>query len=284
LVVFVLPRNVRRFPALGGGDLVREDVPEDHSPREPRYRREDKKVHEDYLPSIQQLPQVKELAFKGPLTSDATLAVLKDAHSLDSLRLVRCRVTDDGLRNLRGLTLLTRLDLGGTDVTDTDSQITDRGLEHISYLSNLTDLSVYDCQFTDDGIQYLRPLKNLTSLYIGGTAITDEGVRELQGLTKLRVLRLNGTKIEGRGLGSLPASIAELDLNHSEVTDRGLANIAELTSLERLSLSGTRITDDGIGELAKMTSLRRLTVTDTAISDAGIAELQRALPGCRVMN
>jgi internalin A len=158
--------------------------------------REDKKVHEDYLPSIQQLPQVKELAFKGPLTSDATLGVLKDARSLDSLRLVGCRVTDDGLRNLRGLTLLTRLYLWGTDATDSDCQITDRGLEHISHLSSLTDLTVYNCQFTDDGIGELAKMTSLRRLTLRNTAISDAGVAELQralpGCTVTKYARSSG--------------------------------------------------------------------------------------------
>jgi Leucine-rich repeat (LRR) protein len=152
---------------------------------------------ENHLPSVQQLPDVKKLAFKGPRTSDATLAVLKDARSLTALRLVCCRVTDEGLASLRSLTQLTRLEVGGTNVSDTvmsdlrkqpefadlarsDCQITDRGLEQISHLSNLTDLAVCHCPITDDGVRQLAAMTSLRHLNVSDTAVSDVGVAELQ--------------------------------------------------------------------------------------------------------
>ena len=100
---------------------------------------------ENYLPSVQQLPDVKKLAFKGPRMSDATLAVLKDARSLTALRLVRCRVTDEGLASLRSLTQLTRLEVGGTNVSDTV-------MSDLRKQPEFADLARSDCQITDRGL------------------------------------------------------------------------------------------------------------------------------------
>ncbi len=153
-----------------------------------------KRISANYFPSVQELPRVKELAFRGPRTSDATLAVLKDARCLTSLRLDRCHISDEGLSNLCGLGQLARFELAGTDVTEaslselrqeaelsdlarSDCQITDRGLEQIGHLNALTDLIVSGCHITDDGMQYLRSLQNLTSLWLSGKDITDKGLR-----------------------------------------------------------------------------------------------------------
>ena len=77
-----------------------------------------KQVPLNHLPSVQELPNVQELAFGGPSVSDATLAVLKDARCLTTLWLDRCRITDDGLRELAGMASLRRLDVRGTAISD----------------------------------------------------------------------------------------------------------------------------------------------------------------------
>ena len=67
----------------------------------------------------------------------------------------------------------------------------------------------------------------------------------------LRRLILAGIRATGPGFAHLEglASLQELDLTTTSVTDEAVRHIAKLTSLERLALSNSDITDDGIAQL-----------------------------------
>lgn len=212
-------------------------------------------VLENCLPSAAKMPHVKELAFKGPCTSDRILPILKETRSLTSLRLERCRISDDGLEHLGTLMQLTKLELFGTHVSEarlselrrapelatlesSDCRITDAGLEHLRNLNAMTELRVVDCQITDDGMKCLQALKSLSSLTISGSGITDEGMKCLQALK----------------------------------------------SLSSLTIIGSGITDEGLRQLHELPHLSQLTLFNTSISDEGIAGIRQALPGCVVSN
>ena len=47
---------------------------------------------------------------------------------------------------------------------------------------------------------------------------------------------------------------------------------------------GWRITDAGMVQLKELTSLEPLTLSETQVTDAGVAELQQALPDCKIFN
>jgi hypothetical protein len=176
--------------------------------------------HENYLPSIQQLPQVKELAYQGSFTSDATLAILKDARSLNSLRLVRCRVTDDDLQHLRPLKNLTYLHIGETPITD----------KGVHALQGLTKLQVLRLTGTEiDGIGLVSLPASITELDLAYSEVTDRGVGNIAKLTSLEALHLGRTR----------------------VTDEGIDDLAKMTSLRRLYLWETAISDAGVTRLQR---------------------------------
>ena len=72
------------------------------------------------------------------------------------------------------------------------------------------------------------------------------------------------------------SGLRDLYLDHSFVTDAGIAVLGEMNSLETLSLTGTDITDGALAALAALPSLRRLDLTGTAITDEGLAFLASA--------
>ena len=61
----------------------------------------------------------------------------------------RIRVTDDGLRYLKGLTRLKSLELGG-------SKVTDAGLERLEGLTQLQELDLTGTKVTDAGVKKLQ--------------------------------------------------------------------------------------------------------------------------------
>ena len=79
-----------------------------------------------------------------------------------------------------------------------------------------------------------------------------------------------------------PAVPFELHLNHTQVTDAGLKELASLTKLRTLGLERTQITNAGLKELARLKQLQMLWLADTQVTDAGVDEWQKTLPKVRI--
>lgn len=73
-----------------------------------------------------------------------------------------------------------------------------------------------------------------------------------------------------------------LRLDHSSISDAGLAQFKNLSGLQYLDLSYTRISDRAAGELTQMRSLAGLNLRGTRISSEGLDCLRRALPECQI--
>lgn len=83
-------------------------------------------------------------------------------------------LTDEDMKHLAVLTQLQELELFGSTFTDT-------GLQHLSRLTNLKNLSITrDPRITDAGIEFLKGLASLKTLSLSGTSVTEEGVAGLQ--------------------------------------------------------------------------------------------------------
>jgi hypothetical protein len=137
-----------------------------------------------------------------------------------ALHLPNTKVTDAGLKELKGLNNLNVLVLNNT-------QVTDAGLKELKGLNNLEILSLDGTKVTDAGLKELKGLKNLTRLYLKETKVTDAGLKELKELKNLERLDLSGTK----------------------VTDAGLKELKGLNNLRLLDLRGSKVTDDGVTQL-----------------------------------
>ncbi|MEC9349856.1 MAG: leucine-rich repeat domain-containing protein, partial [Planctomycetota bacterium] len=80
------------------------------------------------------------------------------------------QVTDADLADLGVLKKLVGLDLNWTKVTDA-------GLKHLKGLTNLTSLYLFfNTKVTDAGLEHLRGLTNLTALWLNDTKVTDAGL------------------------------------------------------------------------------------------------------------
>src|SRR5579864_8436510 len=77
------------------------------------------------------------------------------------------------LKNLKELSHMSWLDLGG-------SGITDAGLKELKDLPQLRSLLLSVTKVTDEGLKNLRELKQLTYLDLSGTMVTDVGLKELK--------------------------------------------------------------------------------------------------------
>lgn len=207
---------------------------------------------------------------------DDSLKLLGEWPKLQYLDLSETRVTDRGVRDLRGLRLLGDLNLNGTQVTgDCISQLP----------PTLGGLQLAGTAITDASLAKLAPLPLNWYLNLCDTAIGNSGVANLRGLRGLQFLYLSGTRITDAALATLAKNqkrLAHLELSGTAITSAGLAHLARLPVLEKLDLSDCAIDDDAIDELVRCKSLYVLKLTGTKITPAGIARLRKALPNCHV--
>ena len=183
-------------------------------------------------------------------------------------------VTDADLLFLPKLVDLTRLELGGT-------QITNKTLELIGDMRSLESVGLNDAKLVDDdGIIFLSNLKKLDHLALGFTGVGDKGIKSVAELPKLRVLIANGTKITDEGTECLikSKSIEKLVFQRTSLGDESLAKFSQMENLSFLVLSETNITDVGLEHLNNCTSLMNLTIGDTQVSREARKELKLSLP------
>ena len=93
------------------------------------------------------------------------------------------------------------------------TKVTDKGLAHLSEMSNLTRLHLENTGVTDAGLAHLTGLSNLEYLNLYGTQVTDAGLQKLAGLKKLKKVFLWQSKATDAGAKKLAAAIPGLEVN-----------------------------------------------------------------------
>ena len=114
--------------------------------------------------------------------------------------------------------------------------------------------------------------------------LDDEAATCLKGLANIEELYLDHTRITDAGLANIEGltHLQKLTLDYTQITDTGLEHVAGLTPLRCLTIGGTRITDAGLDHLKRMSNLRYLHLDDTQVTDEGAKSLQAALPNCQI--
>src|ERR1700682_790082 len=185
-------------------------------------------------------------------------------------------VSDADMAKVARLRQLRKLDLSHT-------KITDRGMELLAPLENVTELNCYYAEYlTEEGVAHLRNWKHLERLNLRGTKVTskvfdslakltslrsldiaftqieDEGFDQLSALTKLESLAIGGNRLSGAALPLLKLlpSLVELDVGGLQrvdsglwglpLTDQNLARLSELKQVRTVSLSGATLADRGV--------------------------------------
>jgi internalin A len=130
----------------------------------------------------------------------------------------------------------------------------------------------------DDALASLRGQHRLRSLVLQHTRITEAGLAHLEGFTSLQKLYISGD-ITDRGLARVArlTSLDQLRLNDTQITDTGLCHFRALPNLKSLALEHTRVTDASIPELKRLVGLSRLSLHRTEITTEGIGELKKSL-------
>ena len=86
---------------------------------------------------------------------------------------------------------------------------------------------------------------------------------------------LSGKDLTDDGLANVAQveGVIWLNLKDTKITDAGLKHLANLKGLKKLHLERTAVTDDGLDNLAHLSDLEYLNLYDTKVSDAGLDKL-----------
>jgi Leucine-rich repeat (LRR) protein len=243
------------------------------------------------LAELAAMADLKQLDLSLSRVSDHGLRSLRGAPGIVDLNLYYAeQITDEGLSVVKGWKHLKRLNLRGT-------KITDNTLEIITTVPSLESLDIGFAEITDVGLDHLALLPNLRELTIGGNKLTDDGVLLLRQLPQLTYLDVSGSQRTDSGLWSVLLTdgglesvatlteLKELRAGGTSVSARGLVKLKVLSKLERLDLQRCkRVGDDAVPVLSTFAKLRVLDIKDTAITEQGIAQLRKALPECQLFN
>lgn len=233
--------------------------------------------------AVLQLPNLKYIAGFSAF-KNIHLARLKKSRSLRALNLnSNVTINDDSLRYIAQLPQLEYLDLYHTNITDA-------GLKHLRPLKSLKRLNIQVNQqgrnlaITDKGLAAVADLSELETLRLGSVGDADESLKLLSNLKNLKSLGMGGRRDTGlisddggRQLAKLH-NLVQLTLWGTAFTDAGAAHLSQMTSLRSLSLQSSGITNDGLELLAKLQELEFLDLTNLqkrgGITTAGVSRLK----------
>lgn len=101
-----------------------------------------------------------------------------------------------------------------------DTKITDKGMQQIGKLKNLTRLSLDNTAISDQGLSYLKNAENLLYLNLYHTNISDKGLKSLKGIRNLRALYLWQTQVTPQGVALVKQAIGEqIKINYGSETN-----------------------------------------------------------------
>lgn len=248
-------------------------------------------VTDSDLAEVAKMPGVQTLDLSLSRVSDRGLRALRGADQLVDLNLYFAeQVTDEGMAIIKGWKHLKRLNVRGARITDTT-------LEFVASIPTVESLDIGYAEITDVGLDRLTSMTNLRELTIGGNKLTDAGVHLLRQLPQLTYLDVGGSQRTDSGLWFVSLTDAgvesiatltelrELRMAGTTISGRSLERLKVLPRLERLVLQNCkRIGDDAVPALSGLTHLRVLDVQGSAITDQGVAELRKNLPKAQILN
>jgi hypothetical protein len=265
------------------------------------------------LQVLRELPALRRFALCWqPGVSDAGIAHLAASERLEDVNLMGTRTGDGALRALAGKPGLRKLRTGRL-VSDAglpllhqfpvfkawrggeiryqllnpdaepnqlllDGPFTDRGLGALAGLDGIFGLGFFwHCsEMTPSGLAPLASLPNLGMLNCGGELCDDGAMRTIAAVSRLRMLVAQGTVATDAGFEALSRSASLEYLWGREcpnLTGRGFAALAGLTTLRGLAVSCKNVDDLSLSALPGFPSLAELLPMD--VPDAGFRHVGR---------
>lgn len=205
-------------------------------------------VTDEGISAIKSWKKLKRLVLHGTKASDTALDHIAGISTLETLDLGSVMLTDVGLERLTVLPNLKALTIGGNELGDAGLQAL-RQMPGLTYLDlsgrQGTDSNVWAISMSDVGLEAVLTLTQLRELRFGCTSIgvgiegarfgtvsmmglTPRWLEQMKSLSKLRKLQLQGCdRVDDSSMAILAsyASLEEVDLKGTAVTEKGLATL-----------------------------------------------------------
>lgn len=282
------------------------------------------------IAKVSDIKSLRRLNVSKTRADDQSLKAIGTLVNLTHLDISKARITDKGLSALPGLKRLRRLAVSNNDIGDP-------GVKYIAMLPDLRQLDCYNDHMSvsssavaalrachalrvldfsrvslkDDAVAALvTACPKLTNLILSDVkTLSDKGFQNLGRLTAVQYLVVSNTHAGDGTAQALSKSrtLTSLDMQHTDLTDKGVGYLATLphlsalvisdnqkltdesakalskgTPVRSLSFDSTPITDASVPFLSKIKTLTGLVVLETKISPKGFADLKKALPGCAI--
>jgi hypothetical protein len=230
-------------------------------------------VTDDALASLEKVQSLVHISIASDRITDAAFRHLGKLKNLNWIAVgpqkpnCRLTITGSGLKDLSGLHKLEELLL--------ECPIDDAGMRNIHGL-RLKHLDLQHPAISDRGIAAIGEMRSLETLGIGDSLISDGAFTSFANLPELRCLSLDHcTKVKGSGLKELAGlnKLTLLCLQDCPIDDAAVKNLKGL-HLRALNLRLSNITDQGIDELKEMTTLNELYVGNTKVTKAVFTKLE----------
>ena len=199
----------------------------------------------------------------------AKLAASKTAGNLENLTLNRSRLSSASLGQLSQFFNLVYLEMN-------HAKVTDEGMQHLEKLQHLKHLGLEGNAITGKAIRQISKLL-VSTLYLGhNPSMDDEAVIPLGDMNSLRVLGIEHTNLTDVGLARLVKNknLTRLNLLGTRVTNNSMPLVAQLDNLDTLWLDQLPIMNQGLAKIAGMKSLGLLSLNATRVGDEGIEFLR----------
>ncbi|MGD9681743.1 MAG: protein kinase [Candidatus Obscuribacterales bacterium] len=199
------------------------------------------RLTDEHLSLLARDKSLKTLRAGGMAGLTASHISMLEGLPIENLYLDSTDLTDDGLR------VATRFPLKNLSVQGCDG-VTDAGMAFISKCRTLGILSIGSTRTTREGLKLLKELPGLVGLKFGVSdpisgrpvrKLDDDDLLLLSQLVNLTTLSLRGqSKVTDAGVAHLSAlkNLVEIDLSHTNVTDRCLASMDKLPRLTTLTI------------------------------------------------
>jgi len=231
----------------------------------------------------------------GPRTTDQDIQLLQHIPDLESVRLERMQITDDGLKHLAPLHRMRSLALDRTGIASLtnlgehphlteivlhETDIDDEGIRDLLKWPTLDGIAVLGGRLTDRSVDTLSRLPRLQTLWIDGNRFSTDGLAKLSRITTLRTLLIGHTPANDetvRELGSLP-QLRTLNLFQLDVTGRAFSIARAFPELSELEFVGCQVTDADLEAMVLPRKLTRLVVRNAPLTQSGVNRFRETHP------
>ncbi|MBS1956494.1 MAG: protein kinase [Cyanobacteria bacterium SZAS-4] len=176
-------------------------------------------------------PNLKRLDVQETEITPELMTALLNLPKLDHLNLSKTRYTRSSLTQISTLKYLRSLNLCRSNLSDDDCQI-------IARMTNLEQLRIgFNPQITDKGINALKALTNLTALDLNNTSVSDKGLTVLKSLNKLQDLQLYQTHISDDGVKTLAKMpLKRLSLSDTMIGSKSIQYLSKMSQIKYLEI------------------------------------------------